>query len=166
MNDFLVNINSDIKRCEETLSDNNYLEIVIAIEELTDKYKDSIDDIELSNGRVWNFTKKDLEVLMKNLEHKRDEILNKYIDKYINVDKLISSVQENIESNSSLNNEEKFEAVKAIYEIKKIHSENLNKYLTWEKLKKYIKWSLTQDETIGICIFNLINVIINNKKDS
>lgn len=160
MNDFLVNINSDIKRCEETLSDNNYLEIVIAIEELTDKYKDSIDDIELSSGRVWNFTKKDLEVLMKNLEHKRDEILNKYIDK------LISSVQENIESNSSLNNEEKVDAVKVIYEIKKIHSENLNKYLTWEKMKKYIKWSLTQDETIGMSIFNLINVIINNKKDN
>lgn len=160
MNDFLVNINSDIKRCEETLSDNNYLEIVIAIEELTDKYKDSIDDIELSNGRVWNFTKKDLEVLMRNLEHKRDEILNKYIDK------LISSVQENIEGNSSLNNEEKFDAVKVIYEIKKIHSENLNKYLTWDKLKKYIKWSLTQNEIIGTRIFNLINVIINNKKDS
>ncbi|WGX74479.1 hypothetical protein QJS64_09605 [Paraclostridium bifermentans] len=103
---------------------------------------------------------------MRNLEHKRDEILNKYIDKYINVDKLISSVQENIESNSSLNNEDKSEALKAIYEIKKIHSENLNKYLTWEKLKKHIKWSLTQDETIGMSIFNLINVIINNKKDS
>ncbi|MCU9807786.1 hypothetical protein LEQ06_06175 [Paraclostridium sp. AKS46] len=112
------------------------------------------------------FYKKDLEVLMRNLEHKRDEILNKYIDKYINVDELISSVQENIESNSTLNNEEKVDAVKVIYEIKKIHSENLNKYLTWEKMKKYIKWSLIQDETIGICIFNLINVIINNKKDS
>lgn len=114
----------------------------------------------------YGILQKDLEVLMRNLEHKRDEILNKYIDKYINVDKLISSVQENIESNSSLNNEDKSEALKAIYEIKKIHSENLNKYLTWEKLKKHIKWSLTQDETIGMSIFNLINVIINNKKDS
>lgn len=166
LNDFLVNINSDIKRCEETLRDNNYLEIVIAIEELTDKYKDSIDDIELSNGRVWNFTKKDLEVLMRNLEHKRDEILNKYIDKYINVDKLVSSVQENIENNSSLNNDDKLDAIKILDEIKKIHRENLNQYLTWEKMKKYIKWSLIQEDTIGMSIFSLINVIINNKKDS
>ncbi|MGL5650638.1 MAG: hypothetical protein ACRDDE_02690 [Paraclostridium sp.] len=166
MSDFLVNINSDIKRCEETLRDNNYLEIVIAIEELTDKYKDSVDDIELSNGRVWNFTTKDLELLMRNLERKRDEILNKYMDNYINVDKLISSVQEDIENNSSLNNDEKSEAAKTIYEIKKIHSENLNKYLTWEKMKKYVKWSLTQNDIVGMSIFNLISIIINNKKDS
>ena len=166
MNDFLVNINSDIKRCEETLRSNNYLEIVIAIEELTDKYKDSIDDIELSNGRVWNFTKKDLEILMIKLESKRDEILNKYIDKNINIDKLINSINETIENNCSLNSDEKLYVIKKIDEIKKIHSENLNKYITWEKMKKYITWSLTQEETIGMSIFNLINVIINNKKDS
>lgn len=166
MNDFLVNINSDIKRCEEIIMSNNYLEIVIAIEELTDKYKDSVDDIEPSNDRVWNFTKKDLEFLMSKLEIKRDRILYKYIDKHINVDKLISSMNENIENNSSLNNEDKLDAAKVLDEIKKIHSKNLNKYLTWEKMKKYIKWSLIQEETIGMSIFNLINVTINNKKDS
>ncbi|MEN2256693.1 hypothetical protein AAIB48_02555 [Paraclostridium benzoelyticum] len=103
---------------------------------------------------------------MSKLEIKRDEILNKYIDKHINVDKLISSINENIENNSSLNNEDKLDAAKVLDEIKKIHSENLNKYLTWEKMKKYIKWSLIQEETIGMSIFNLINVTINNKKDS
>ncbi|MDM8129747.1 hypothetical protein QUV80_14955, partial [Paraclostridium benzoelyticum] len=79
---------------------------------------------------------------------------------------LISSINENIENNSSLNNEDKLDAAKVLDEIKKIHSENLNKYLTWEKMKKYIKWSLIQEETIGMSIFNLINVTINNKKDS
>ncbi|MCU9815374.1 hypothetical protein [Paraclostridium sp. AKS73] len=139
MNDFLVNINSDIKRCEEIIMSNNYLEIVIAIEELTDKYKDSVDDIEPSNDRVWNFTKKDLEFLMSKLEIKRDEILNKYIDKHINVDKLISSINENIENNSSLNNEDKLDAAKVLDEIKKIHSENLNKIFDLGENEKIYK---------------------------
>ena len=41
----LNELNQDIKRCEDVLIENNYLEIVITIEELHDKYKNDIVNI-------------------------------------------------------------------------------------------------------------------------
>ena len=38
-------IDFDLDRCEKVLRENDYMEIVIAIEELQDKYRDKIDYI-------------------------------------------------------------------------------------------------------------------------
>lgn len=166
MGDFLVNLNSDIKRCEEVLKLNNYLEIVIAIEELTDKYKDNIDGLESSNDRVWNFSTKDLEFLMDKLLSKRNEILKTYINSNVNIEKLIENLKVSIKNDNSLSEIIKLEAKGIIDDIEEIYSGNLDKDLTWQKIKKYAKWTLKQDANIGTSILNLINTIINNKKDS
>ena len=76
MSELLINLNSDIKRCEEVLRMNNYLEIVIVLEEIIDKYNDKIDNIAIENDRVWNYSKKDLENITDKLIIKRDEIIN------------------------------------------------------------------------------------------
>lgn len=166
LGDFLVNLNSDIKRCEEVLKLNNYLEIVIAIEELTDKYKDNIDGLESSNDRVWNFSTKDLEFLMDKLLSKRNEILKTYINSNVNIEKLIENLKVSIKNDNSLSEIIKLEAKGIIDDIEEIYSGNLDKDLTWQKIKKYAKWTLKQDANIGTSILNLINTIINNKKDS
>ncbi len=58
----LNELDLDIKRCEIVLKENNYLDIVIAIEELHDKYKNTIDSISnISRDVVWNYSKKDIE---------------------------------------------------------------------------------------------------------
>ncbi|MFR3557189.1 MAG: hypothetical protein ACLTUN_01550, partial [Paraclostridium sordellii] len=79
MDDFLITLNSDIKRCENVLRTNDYLEIVITLEEIIDKYKSEIDNINIDNSRVWNYSKKDLENITDKLINKRNEILNQYI---------------------------------------------------------------------------------------
>lgn len=163
MNDFLVNLNSDIKRCESVLKLNNYLEVVIAIEELTDKYKDSIDGLELLNDRVWNFTKKDLEILMDKLVSKRDKILKSYINSDVNVEKLIKNLKVRIENNKILDEAIKLEVIEVIDSIEEIYIKNLDKDLKWRKIKKYLEWTLKQDADIGSSILNLINTIMNNK---
>ncbi|WP_270301835.1 hypothetical protein, partial [Terrisporobacter petrolearius] len=52
----------DLNRCEKVLKNNDYMEVVIAIEELQDKYRNKINNIsENENNVVWNYSKKDLE---------------------------------------------------------------------------------------------------------
>ena len=46
MKEFLEGIDKDISRCDNILKENNYLEIVIGVEELVDKYKITFWDIE------------------------------------------------------------------------------------------------------------------------
>ena len=72
----LNELNQDIKRCEDVLIENNYLEIVIAIEELHDKYKDAIVNISnIDNSIVWNYSKKDIQNILNYLKDYKDEII-------------------------------------------------------------------------------------------
>ena len=52
MDDFLITLNFDIKRCENVLRTNDYLEIVITLKEIINKYKSEIDNINIDNKRV------------------------------------------------------------------------------------------------------------------
>ena len=67
----MEDVNNDLERCKKVLKENNYLEIIIAIEELQDKYRSSIKEISEANNVVWNYSKKDLEnikvIIKKNL---------------------------------------------------------------------------------------------------
>lgn len=78
MNDLLIILDADIKRCEEVLKNNNYLEIVIAIEELIDKHKNNLGNEISSCDNVWKLSKKDLEKIMNNLRLQRDKLIKDY----------------------------------------------------------------------------------------
>ena len=67
----LNELDLDIKRCEIVLKENNYLDIVIAIEELHDKYKNTIEKHKLVEAinLIENINNDDL-----NLDEKWDKL--------------------------------------------------------------------------------------------
>lgn len=162
MSELLINLNSDIKRCEEVLRMNNYLEIVIVLEEIIDKYNDKIDNIAIENDRVWNYSKKDLENITDKLIVKRDEIINEYIYNSITIDSFIKNVKEILLQNKNMSEDKKHEVLDKINEIYNIYKVNIDKNLKWEELKIYLIWASKQDLYISKNIIELINLVIKS----
>lgn len=162
MSELLINLNSDIKRCEEVLRMNNYLEIVIVLEEIIDKYNDKIDNIAIENDRVWNYSKKDLENITDKLIVKRDEIINEYIYNSITIDSFIKNIEEILSQNKNMSEDKKHEVLDKINEIYNIYKVNIDKNLKWENLKIYLIWASKQDLYISKNIIELINLVIKN----
>lgn len=162
MSELLINLNSDIKRCEEVLRMNNYLEIVIVLEEIIDKYNDKIDNIAIENDRVWNYRKKDLENITDKLIVKRDEIINEYIYNSITIDSFIKNVKEILLQNKNMSEDKKHEVLDKINEIYNIYKANIDKNLKWEELKMYLIWASKQDLYISKNIIELINLVIKS----
>lgn len=160
MDDFLITLNSDIKRCENVLRTNDYLEIVITLEEIIDKYKSEIDNINIDNSRVWNYSKKDLENITDKLINKRNEILNQYIYNEESINYIIKNIKDYISIKEDLCTSEKAEVLKNIESICLIKDEKIDKNLKWEKLKKYILWASSKEVKIGSSMIELINLII------
>ena len=118
----LNELDLDIKRCEIVLKENNYLDIVIAIEEIHDKYKNTIDSISnISRDVVWNYSKKDIENIQNYLKDYKDELILKEKQKNI-YDKFID-LKEYIEDKDIL---EKQKLVEAINLIENINNDDLN----------------------------------------
>ncbi|MGL5314847.1 MAG: hypothetical protein ACRC92_16465 [Peptostreptococcaceae bacterium] len=152
MNEFLNIIDKDIDRCNKILKENNYIEIVIAVEELIDKYKDSITGLVINNDRVWNYSKKDLENL-------RDKIVL-YRKSHI-WELMFKSVKSELIDGREVP-ASKLEEIKYILEmLEKIHYENISKNEKWNKLSNYINWISKEDMVIGTNILRLINIVLN-----
>lgn len=162
MNELLINLNSDIKRCEEVLRMNNYLEIVIVLEEIIDKYNDKIDDIAIKNDRVWNYSKKDLENITDKLIVKRDEIVNQYIYNVTTIDSCIKNIKKTLLKNKNVCEDKKYEVLDKINEIYNIYIANIDENLKWEKLKIYLIWASKQDLYISRNIIELVNLVIKS----
>lgn len=160
MDDFLITLNSDIKRCENVLRTNDYLEIVITLEEIIDKYKSEIDNINIDNKRVWNYSKKDLANITDKLINKRNEILNQYIYNEESINYIIKNIKDYISIKEDLCTSEKAEVLKNIESICLIKDEKIDKNLKWKKLKKYILWASSKEFKIGSSMIELINLII------
>ena len=80
MLNLIEEINVDLTRCKKVIDENNYLETVIAIEELQDKYRDKIKSLdEKSKDIVWNYSMKDLVNIKDSLIEYREEIIEKQI---------------------------------------------------------------------------------------
>ena len=78
MLNLIEEINVDLTRCKKVIDENNYLETVIAIEELQDKYRDKIKSLdEKSKDIVWNYSMKDLVNIKDSLIEYREEIIEK-----------------------------------------------------------------------------------------
>jgi hypothetical protein len=164
LSELLITLNSDIKRCEEVLRENNYLEIVIALEEIIDKYNDKIDNIAIENNRVWNYSKKDLVDILDKLIAKRDEILNDCIYNNVNIESNIKNIKNNLLNNEIITEYKRYEVKDKIDEIYNIYKEDIDKNLKWDKLKKYLIWTSKQELYISTDIIDLINLIIKISK--
>ena len=127
----LNELDLDIQRCEAVLRENNYLEIVIAIEELHDKYKDTIDSISnISNDVVWNYSKKDIENIKNYLKDYKETII--FNDRQKNIYEKLEDLKRYINYKDILN---KYKLVEFINIIENINKEDLNLDEKWDKLK-------------------------------
>jgi hypothetical protein len=166
LSDLLILLDKDIKRCEDVLKMNNYLEIVIAVEELFDKYKGSIKDIGSDNDRVWNYSKKDLENIMDKLKLHRDKFIDDYnesrISSSINLKTMFDSAKGEIKNNKNLSKEKIQEALDLLNNIEKISNEKISIDEKWAKLKSYMNFISKEDVNIACKIINIINTILNN----
>ena len=134
------------------LKENNYLDIVIAIEEIHDKYKNTIDSISnISRDVVWNYSKKDIENIQNYLKDYKDELILKEKQKNI-YDKFID-LKEYIEDKDIL---EKQKLVEAINLIENINNDDLNLDEKWDKLKVYLELIKNQGREIGTQLLEII----------
>lgn len=166
MNDLLLTLDTDIKKCEETLRLNNYLEIVIVIEETIDKYKDKIDGINIDSDRIWNYSKKDLENILNKLRIEKEKIINEYIQTNIktinNIDDVYYSIKNEIEENKDLSYNKKNDNLAILEDIYNIGKDNKTKQEKWENLKSYIIKVSDKEVYIASKIILLIYTILDN----
>ena len=166
MNDLLITLDTDIKKCEEALRLNNYLEIVIVIEETIDKYKDKIDGINIDSDRIWNYSKKDLENILNKLRIEKEKIINEYIQTNIktinNIDNVYYSIKNEIEDNKDLSYNKKNDNLAILEDIYNVGKDNKTKQEKWENLKSYIIKVSDKEVYIASKIILLIYTILDN----
>lgn len=166
MNDLLLTLDTDIKKCEETLRLNNYLEIVIVIEETIDKYKDKIEGMYIDSDRIWNYSKKDLENILNKLRIEKEKIINEYIQTNIktinNIDDVYYSIKNEIEDNKDLSDNKKNDNLAILEDIYNIGKDNKTKQEKWENLKSYIIKVSDKEVYIASKIILLIYTILDN----
>ncbi len=149
MEELIKNIDVDIKRCEDTIKENNYLEIVIAIEEITDKYKDSVCS-ENEGSNVWRYSKNDLEKIHSNLiNYKHKLIINEKQNTINNLMKEIS----NLDCDKDV--------IDALEFMKDINSSEMNKDEKWNELSKTLDIIKNQKTEIGLRMLEIISIITN-----
>lgn len=166
MNDLLLTLDTDIKKCEEALRLNNYLEIVIVIEETIDKYKDKIEGMYIDSDRIWNYSKKDLENILNKLRIEKEKIINEYIQTNIktinNIDDVYYSIKNEIEENKDLSYNKKNDNLAILEDIYNIGKDNKTKQEKWENLKSYIIKVSDKEVYIASKIILLIYTILDN----
>lgn len=148
----LDELDLDIKRCESVLVENNYLEIVIAIEELCDKYKDTIHSISnISNNVVWNYSKKDIENICNFLKEYKEELIFKNKEK--NIEEKINDLKVYIDNNYVLEKNKLIEMIKLIEDI---NNANLSLDEKWDKTKYFLELIIKQEREVGTQLLDII----------
>lgn len=149
-------IDIDLQRCEKILKENDYMEIVIAIEELQDKYREIIKDISKNeNNIVWNYTKKDLERIKKCIENYRKEVVLR--EKLKNIDKKLEDLKKYMKDNAK---EENLQLI--INLIEEVNKKDTNLEEKYEELKPCFSLLKNLDRSVGIYVLELITIIISD----
>lgn len=150
-------INLDLNRCEKVLSDNNYLEIIIAIEELQDKYRSKIKSLnEASNDVVWNYNKKDLENIKNSLIKYKEEVILK--EKLNNISQKISELKSYVEKNPHIKNQN--DLITIIELIENTNKKDISLDKKYEELKVCLNLVSDFNREISIYILELITLVI------
>lgn len=149
-------IDFDLDRCEKVLRENDYMEVVIAIEELQDKYRDKINHIsENENNIVWNYSKKDLEKIEKCLIDYKKEMIEK--EKLKNIYEKLDNLKIYIKNN---NIQYKIELEETINYIEEVNNKDITLDEKYEELKGCYDLLKKFDRKIGVYVLELITVII------
>ena len=157
MLDILKDIDIDIKRCEDVIRENNYLEIVIATEELNDKYKNKIISLSKNDSDVvWHYSRKNLEIIEDHLKKYKEEIILKEKNKTI-CEKL-SDLREYLNLEKNLNNDIIIEIIDKIEETH--YNSNLTLDEKYKDIMKYLEIIKNMKREIGIFILEIIVLIL------
>lgn len=158
MNKLIDILDKDIKICEGTLKENNFLEMVIIIEELHNKYKDDIEKIsEIEKDVVWKYNKGDLQIIEDSLKEYKAKIIKEENEK--NINKRIKNFREKIE-NSEISNKE--EILKNLKNMESIKNEDIALDEKWDKLRGYLTFVQNQNRYITIGFLEILEFIIRN----
>lgn len=149
-------VNLDLNRCERVLRENDYMEIVIAIEELQDKYKDKIKKIcENESNNVWNYNRKDLEEIEKRLIDYKEEIILK--EKSKNIYEKLEDLKIHIKDN---NMKYKRDVDDIINIIEEVNNKGLNLDEKYEEIKECFSLLKNLDRKASIYVLELIALVI------
>lgn len=158
MKELIENIDNDIKRCENNLKENDFLEMVIIIEELYDKYKNNINFIDtIPKDIVWKYNKRDLEIINKNLKEYKKRVLSKYKRNDFNskIEKLKNKII-NVDKKSKDN------LLKIIKELECLIDEEITLDEKWNEVKKYMNYIQYQKRDIASDFLEIVNYIIKD----
>lgn len=156
MLDIIEEVNLDLNRCERVLRENDYMEIVIAIEELQDKYKDKIKKIcENESNNVWNYNRKDLEEIEKRLIDYKEEIILK--EKSKNIYEKLEDLKIHIKDN---NMKYKRDVEDIINTIEEVNNKDLNLDEKYEEIKECFSLLKNLDRKSSIYALELIALVI------
>lgn len=148
-------IDFDLDRCKKVLMENDYMEVVIAIEELQDKYKDKIESMsKIESNNVWNYSKKDLEKIETCLIEYKNHIMEKEKRKSIN--EKLDDLKEYIKDANMLNKGCIEDVVKFIEEVKDKDATSDEKY---DELKACFDLLKNMDRQIGCMVLELIILV-------
>ncbi len=157
MKNILDELELDINRCRLLIKENNYLEIVIAIEELHDKYKNNIKEIANTNSNiVWNYRKRDIENIEKYLINYKEELLLK--EKYITIDEKIKNLKSNIKNSDMLDKKELIDIIESIDSIR--NDENIDADKKWDRLKNCLDIIKKQEREVSLYLLDIITLLI------
>lgn len=157
MKNILDELELDINRCRLLIKENNYLEIVIAIEELHDKYKNNIKEIANTNSNiVWNYSKRDIENIEKYLINYKEELLLK--EKYITIDERIKNLKSNIKNSDMLYKKELTDIIESIDSIR--NDENIDADKKWDRLKNCLDIIKKQEREVSLYLLDIITLLI------
>ena len=146
----------DLNRCEKVLKDDDYMEVVIAIEELQDKYKNKINNIsENENNVVWNYSKKDLEKIKTCLFDYKKEMIKE--EKLKNIEEKLKDFKLFIKENDTKYKNDLEEIVILIEEINNKDTSLDEKY---EELKICFNLLKKSDRKTSMHILELIALLI------
>ncbi|MEG1410143.1 MAG: hypothetical protein RSD36_09920 [Terrisporobacter sp.] len=155
MIEILKEIDIDIKRCEDVIRENNYLEIVIAIEEISDKYRDKISHMsENENNVVWNYNRKNLEEIEKHLISYKEELILK--EKERTIAEKLANIKVYIEENNVKNKNIILENIDFMEEI---NNKDITLDEKWMELKKSLDLIKSFSREISIYILEIIILI-------
>lgn len=166
MRELIIIVENDIKRCKEMKKTKDLLELAIVIEEVIDKNKDKIKDLEnLKKDNVWKYNKKDLDSLIEKLENFYDTLVSQYNDSIIrkelnNKESRIKKLKEDIQNDLYLDKHNKNELLNIVDALNIIYKENLPEDSKWLKIKVYIDYLNKCSYKLGKYILEGINIIL------
>lgn len=166
MKNIILQLEDDIDRCKSLLNSRNSLEIALAMEEIIDKNKCKISNLEtLNKDNVWSYNNEDLNFLLIKLEDFHLKLQTKYdneIIKNVLSDKeaLIKNMKTKINQDISLSKEDRHNIYSTLDALAKIDKRYEDKDRKWISIKPHIRHINNFDYNIGKYVIEYLSIIL------